>query len=529
MRGDFSRVTFRPENHFSGVLLQQGRVQLDAEFNEHVDDRGPPRSRDDARRDRPRGRAASTAAASRSPSPRCCAASPPATTRGRWARTGRVLRSVGGTAPVDASSRVPAGDRPAERGRRRARRVGLGGRRRGGDPAAGAGPAGRPSHRRRRSRPTCTACTATPTARGRSAPAGPCCAWDGTGVGAPGAGRRRHGDAARRPLRRRHRRRRRRRRHDPRDREPRDGLDACRPRRRAPATCTASSSPTRSTAGRSASQGTVLFFDGTAWARQAVSPGSPPPCARSCSPSASEGTAVGDGGIALAFDGGAWQHESTGRRRRPARARGAARRGDAGRRRRRHAHPLGTGRAWTTGPGDAGGRRPARAGGRWRSRPATSTSRASAARTSAPSRSTASPSHRSTRPRSRRPSAGTYGVFLHVQEQHLTATEREELREVALGGPDTATRTRTVWQAGLVELDDAATATCADVAAAGPHDPPRGRLRARAVPAAVEHERVHRAAQRRLPAAREPALPGRDPRGTAPAARPTSGRATTGA
>src|SRR5688500_6008927 len=36
MRGDFSRVTFRPENHFSGVLLQQGRVQLDAEFNEHV-------------------------------------------------------------------------------------------------------------------------------------------------------------------------------------------------------------------------------------------------------------------------------------------------------------------------------------------------------------------------------------------------------------------------------------------------------------------------------------------------------------
>src|SRR2546426_11426195 len=37
MRGDFSRVTFRPENHFSRVLLQQGRVQLDAEFNEHVD------------------------------------------------------------------------------------------------------------------------------------------------------------------------------------------------------------------------------------------------------------------------------------------------------------------------------------------------------------------------------------------------------------------------------------------------------------------------------------------------------------
>ena len=37
MRGDFSRTTFRPQNHYSGVRLQQGRVQLDAEFNEHVD------------------------------------------------------------------------------------------------------------------------------------------------------------------------------------------------------------------------------------------------------------------------------------------------------------------------------------------------------------------------------------------------------------------------------------------------------------------------------------------------------------
>src|ERR671919_54046 len=37
MRGDFSRTTFRPQNHYSGVRLQQGRVQLDAEFNEHAD------------------------------------------------------------------------------------------------------------------------------------------------------------------------------------------------------------------------------------------------------------------------------------------------------------------------------------------------------------------------------------------------------------------------------------------------------------------------------------------------------------
>jgi N-acetylneuraminic acid mutarotase len=34
MRGDFSRFTFNPRKHYSGVLLQQGRVQLDADWNE---------------------------------------------------------------------------------------------------------------------------------------------------------------------------------------------------------------------------------------------------------------------------------------------------------------------------------------------------------------------------------------------------------------------------------------------------------------------------------------------------------------
>jgi photosystem II stability/assembly factor-like uncharacterized protein len=79
---------------------------------------------------------------------------------------------------------------------------------------------------------------------------------------------------------------------------------------------------------------------------------------------------------------------------------------------------------------------------------------------------------------------GTFGVYLQVQEQHLTAVEREELREVALGGPDTATRTRTVWQADLVKIG-APQPGCADVTAAVRPDPPRGRLRARAKPAAV--------------------------------------------
>ncbi len=36
MKGDFSRDTFDPLNNFSRVLLQQGRVQLDADFNEQA-------------------------------------------------------------------------------------------------------------------------------------------------------------------------------------------------------------------------------------------------------------------------------------------------------------------------------------------------------------------------------------------------------------------------------------------------------------------------------------------------------------
>ncbi len=37
MSGDYSRKTFDPAQHFSGVLMQQGRVQLDADWNEQID------------------------------------------------------------------------------------------------------------------------------------------------------------------------------------------------------------------------------------------------------------------------------------------------------------------------------------------------------------------------------------------------------------------------------------------------------------------------------------------------------------
>jgi hypothetical protein len=36
MKGDFTRSTFNPQKHFSRVLMQQGRVQLDADWNEQT-------------------------------------------------------------------------------------------------------------------------------------------------------------------------------------------------------------------------------------------------------------------------------------------------------------------------------------------------------------------------------------------------------------------------------------------------------------------------------------------------------------
>ena len=49
---------------------------------------------------------------------------------------------------------------------------------------------------------------------------------------------------------------------------------------------------------------------------------------------------------------------------------------------------------------------------------------------------------------------GKYLAYLDVWPRHLTAIEDPEIREVALGGPDTATRTKTVWQVKLLQLKD---------------------------------------------------------------------------
>src|SRR4029453_12265126 len=37
MKGDFSRSTYQPRKHYRSVLMQQGRVQLDADWNEQLD------------------------------------------------------------------------------------------------------------------------------------------------------------------------------------------------------------------------------------------------------------------------------------------------------------------------------------------------------------------------------------------------------------------------------------------------------------------------------------------------------------
>jgi hypothetical protein len=78
---------------------------------------------------------------------------------------------------------------------------------------------------------------------------------------------------------------------------------------------------------------------------------------------------------------------------------------------------------------------------------------------------------------------GRYVAYLDVWREHVTALERPELREVALGGPDTGTRSRTVWQARLHAVDDPQIRP-GDVAP--PWRPPdslsTGRLRARAEP-----------------------------------------------
>ena len=48
---------------------------------------------------------------------------------------------------------------------------------------------------------------------------------------------------------------------------------------------------------------------------------------------------------------------------------------------------------------------------------------------------------------------GTYIFYLDVWLRHITALEDSHIREVALGGPDTTTRTKTIWQVKYITTD----------------------------------------------------------------------------
>lgn len=50
------------------------------------------------------------------------------------------------------------------------------------------------------------------------------------------------------------------------------------------------------------------------------------------------------------------------------------------------------------------------------------------------------------------PGNGTYLVYLDAWKREITALDDERIREVALGGPDTATRLQNVWQVRLLQL-----------------------------------------------------------------------------
>ncbi|MFI6449614.1 DUF6519 domain-containing protein [Kitasatospora sp. NPDC050543] len=49
------------------------------------------------------------------------------------------------------------------------------------------------------------------------------------------------------------------------------------------------------------------------------------------------------------------------------------------------------------------------------------------------------------------PGEGTYLAYLDVWERHISTAEDDSVREVALGGPDTCSRTRLVWQVRLTD------------------------------------------------------------------------------
>jgi hypothetical protein len=66
------------------------------------------------------------------------------------------------------------------------------------------------------------------------------------------------------------------------------------------------------------------------------------------------------------------------------------------------------------------------------------------------------------------PGEGTYLVFLDVWQRHITVHDDPHIREVALGGPDTTTRVKNVWQVHLLPVSTETTSP--------PMSPPRSEV-----------------------------------------------------
>jgi|GEM_PF-6631294 len=76
---------------------------------------------------------------------------------------------------------------------------------------------------------------------------------------------------------------------------------------------------------------------------------------------------------------------------------------------------------------------------------------------------------------------GTYLVYLDVWRRHITALDDSNIREKALGGPDTTTRIKTVWQVKLHKVDN--TVTCRTRLSNWPPTDSSGKLTAHALDA----------------------------------------------
>jgi hypothetical protein len=78
---------------------------------------------------------------------------------------------------------------------------------------------------------------------------------------------------------------------------------------------------------------------------------------------------------------------------------------------------------------------------------------------------------------------GTFGLYLDVWERHISAVEDDDIREKALGGPDTCSRSKVVWQVKAMPVEQGA--DCAVILKELESNPSRPLLNAQLDPGAA--------------------------------------------